>query len=57
MGEIHEIFTSILLTLIILHIVGVIFSSLAEEENLVRAMFTGKKKKEMNYAEIKNNEG
>jgi len=56
MGEIHEVFTSILLTLIILHIVGVIFSSLAEEENLVRAMFTGKKKKEMDYAGFKNNE-
>jgi len=50
MGEIHEVFTSVLLTLIILHIVGVIFSSLAEEENLVRAMLTGKKLKEMDYA-------
>ena len=43
LGEIHEFFTGVLLTLIILHVVGVIFSSLAEEENLVKAMVTGKK--------------
>ena len=45
MGEVHEFFTSVILTLIILHVFGVIFSSLAEEENLVRAMITGNKKK------------
>jgi len=45
LGEIHEFFTGIVLTLIILHIGGVIFSSFAEEENLVKAMFTGKKEK------------
>lgn len=44
-GEIHEFFTGVILTLVILHILGVIFSSLAEEENLVRAMITGKKRK------------
>ncbi len=45
LGEIHEFFTSVILTLIILHIGGVIFSSFAEEENLIRAMISGKKKK------------
>lgn len=53
LGEIHVIFTSIILTLIILHIAGVIFSSFAEEENLVKAMITGRKRKEINYNEIK----
>ncbi len=41
--EIHEFFTTIVLLLVILHIGGVIFSSLLQEENLVKAMFTGKK--------------
>ena len=52
LGEIHEFFTSIILALIILHVAGVIFSSFAEEENLVRAMITGRKKKEVNYNEV-----
>ena len=50
LGEIHGLFTTLMLTLIILHIGGVIFSSLAEEENLVRAMLTGKKRKEIDYS-------
>ena len=51
LGEIHEFFTSVILALIIFHVLGVIFSSLAEEENLVKAMITGKKKKEKQYNE------
>ena len=43
--EIHEFFTTIILLLVILHIGGVIFSSFLQEENLVKAMFTGKKPK------------
>ena len=43
LGEIHVFLTNIILLLIILHVLGVIFSSFAEEENLVRAMFTGNK--------------
>ena len=46
LGEIHSLFTGILLTLIIFHVLGVIFSSLAEEENLIKAMITGKKRKQ-----------
>ena len=41
--EIHEFFTTIILLLVILHIGGVIFSSLLQEENLIKAMLTGKK--------------
>lgn len=51
LGEIHEFFTGVILTLIILHVAGVVFSSLAEEENLVKAMITGKKKEEKKYNE------
>jgi len=46
MGEIHGLLTDVILILIILHIGGVIFSSFAEEENLVKAMITGRKKKD-----------
>jgi len=42
--EIHELFTTLVLFLVILHIGGVIFSSFLQEENLVKAMITGKKK-------------
>jgi len=52
LGEIHEFFTGIILVLIILHIAGVIFSSFAEEENLVKAMITGRKRKEINYNKV-----
>ena len=41
--EIHEIFTTLILLLVLTHIAGVIFSSLLQEENLVKAMITGKK--------------
>ncbi len=43
--EIHEFFTTVILFLVVLHIGGVIFSSFLQEENLVKAMFTGKKPK------------
>ncbi len=43
--EVHEFFTTITLLLVLLHIGGVIVSSLLQEENLVKAMFTGNKKK------------
>jgi cytochrome b len=48
LGNIHVFFTDVTLFLIILHVVGVVFSSFMQEENLVRAMITGKKKIE-NY--------
>lgn len=48
LGEIHELITGVVLFLAIFHIGGVIFSSFMEEENLVKSMFNGRKRKEVN---------
>jgi len=43
LGELHEALASGMLTVALLHVAGVVVSSLAHHENLVRAMFTGLK--------------
>jgi cytochrome b len=43
-GELHEGLTDLLIILVALHVIGVIFTSIRQKENLVKAMVTGTKR-------------
>ena len=43
-GELHEGLTDVLIGLVVLHLLGVVFTSIRQRENLVKAMFTGAKR-------------
>lgn len=42
--EVHEVLANAWLVLVALHVLGVVFSSVMQRENLVRAMITGRKR-------------
>jgi cytochrome b len=54
MEEVHEFFANFTLLMVVIHVSGVIFSSLLEGENLVKAMMTGRKKFRSHWEDVKS---
>jgi cytochrome b len=53
MEEVHEFFANFTLLMVVIHVSGVIFSSLLEGENLAKAMMTGRKKLRPHWEDVK----
>ena len=57
MEEVHEFFANFTMLLVLVHVSGVVISSLLEGENLVKAMITGDKKEREHWADVDSRGG
>jgi len=57
MEEVHEFLANFTVLLIVAHVSGVVFSSFLEGENLVKAMFTGRKKYRVQWQDFISEKG
>ena len=57
MEEVHEFLANFTLLLIFAHVTGVLFSSFLERENLVKAMWTGRKKLRSHWDDFDSEQG
>jgi len=53
-SELHELLANAMLALVLVHVLGVIVSSLIHRESLVKAMVTGRKSSTTDHEKIKN---